>query len=128
MAALPFVLAGPFVRRVEERSCSFFVALSQAARVRAAIWEDSQTLQTSRGAQPKGSGESDALQIGKNLFVALVQIDLAQAGQALTPGKLYAYDIAFTGSVNTDLAQEGLLRNEKADNRLKGVDPGAPLH
>jgi hypothetical protein len=35
---LPLVLAGPIVRRVEPRLCSFWVALRQPATVTADVW------------------------------------------------------------------------------------------
>lgn len=54
---LPKVLAGPIVRRVEQRSCSFWVALSQEATVTALLWKGERNAPVSSADTPAGSGE-----------------------------------------------------------------------
>src|SRR4029079_15957654 len=94
MADLPKVLAGPIVRRVELRGCSFWIALSQAAKVTARVWKDTRTAPVSDADTPVGSGEAQTRAIGTALHVALVTVDLTGT-QPLEAGALYSYDIRF---------------------------------
>jgi hypothetical protein len=125
---LPKVLAGPIVRRVEPRSCSFWVALSQEATVRASIWKGERNAPVSSADTPAGTGELKTRRIAAKLHVAVVTVDLT-GSQPLESGALYAYDMvfAFTGGPTSDLQGESLLEDELAGARLAGVDAAAPL-
>jgi hypothetical protein len=85
---LPNVLAGPIVRRVEQRSCSFWVALSREATVKALIWKGERTTTPDPGVDaPAGTGELKTRRIGANLHVAVVTVDLTGVA-LLEPGAL----------------------------------------
>jgi hypothetical protein len=127
---LPKVLAGPIVRRIEQRSCSFWVALSEEATVKALIWkgERSDTPNPSVDA-PAGTGELKTRRIGTNLHVAVVTVDLTGVAP-LEPGALYSYTLsfAFTSGATSDLKGEQLLVDQAPAAQIPGVDPAAPLH
>jgi hypothetical protein len=129
VAPLPRVLAGPIVRRVEPRSCSFWVALSQEATVKALIWKGERNAPVSSADTPFGTGELKTRRIAPKLHVAVVTVDLT-GGQPLEAGALYSYNLtfAFTGGPSSDLQNEKLLEDELAGSRLAGVDASAPLH
>jgi hypothetical protein len=129
MADLPKVLAGPIVRRVELRSCSFWVALSQAAKVTARVWKGPRTAPVSGADAPVGTGEAQTRAIGTALHVALVTVDLTGT-QPLEAGAVYSYDVkfAFTAGGTSDLQGERLLQDETAGTRIASVDPAAPFH
>jgi hypothetical protein len=57
IASLPRVLAGPIVRRVELRSCSFWIALSREATVKALIWKGERNTTPASADTPFGTGE-----------------------------------------------------------------------
>lgn len=122
------MLAGPVVRRVEARSCSFWVALSQQATVTALIWKGT------HNAKPDDAALAQAQlatrRICARLHVAVVTIDLSSGTGSLDPGERYSYDLRFDfgGGTTSDLVGERLLADETADNRLPGVDASAPLH
>ncbi|MEU1818819.1 hypothetical protein ABZ543_27060 [Streptomyces roseifaciens] len=137
MAALPLILAGPIVRRVEARSVSVWVALSDAVPVTLRIWADSQEAATTggqvrTGRQPLATGQPvTPRRFGQKLHVAIVTVELAQPLPPLLPGSLVSYDLKFGGSAgDTWLREQGLLRDETATStgRLPGVDAAAPLH
>ncbi len=126
---MPKVLAGPIVRRVEFRSCSFWVALSAEATVKALIWKGERSTTPSSADTPVGTGELKTRRIAANLHVAVVTVDLT-GGAPLQAGALYSYTLtfAFTGGGTSDLQGEKLLEDELAGARLAGVDAAAPLH
>lgn len=108
---LPFVLAGPILRRVEPRAVAVWVALSQPATVTLSVWEG---LRKS-GTTVKAISVSPAtatLRIGTQLHVALVVLRRPAPAVALQPGVNYAYDLSFdlgAGQPQRSLASEGLL-------------------
>jgi hypothetical protein len=118
------------VRRVEQRSCSFWVALSQEATVKALVWKGERNAPVSSADTPAGTGELKTRRIAASLHVAVVTVDLTGVAP-LDPGALYSYNLtfAFTGGATSDLQGEKLLQDEPAGGaRLAGVDPAAPLH
>lgn len=134
MPPLPLLLAGPLVRRVETRGCSFFFALSKQARIKVALWTGTQVssggLSVTSGNFPVASAEQDTKPLGEALHVAVVTVALKE-GEAppLVPGALYSYNAQFTGAFGTtDLRDQGLLRDEQPAPRLSNVDATAPLH
>ncbi len=98
-AALPLILAGPIVRRVEPRSCSVWVALRDASgEVRLTVWRGLQTAgavagQVASGNAPVGTAVVATRQFARKLHVALVTISLAPPQPPLEPGTIYAYDL-----------------------------------
>ena len=125
--ALPRVIAGPVVRRVESTSCSFWVVLREAATVTAKIWKGHQTAPVADSVPLVAAGELATRAIGANLHVAVVTVDTS--GAPLAAGELYSYDLQFkVGSTTTTLKDEKLLEDEGPTSRIADVDPMAPLH
>lgn len=80
---LPFVLAGPILRRVTNESVAVWVATHGAADVK---------LTVSSGQSEEGSsGWESPLSVGSNLHVTVVET----SGLSLSPGTTYEYDLAF---------------------------------
>ena len=115
MATLPPVLAGPIVRRVEPRACSFWIALPDAAdSVTATIWRGIQSAGPAGGSVNSGdpavaSATVKTRRFGKHLHVALITVKIDSPAPSLTPGTIYSYDIQ-VGSQG--LQQLRLLANE----------------
>jgi len=115
MATLPPVLAGPIVRRVESRACSFWIALRDASdSVTATIWRGIQSAGPAGGSVNSGdptvaSASVKTRRFGKQLHVALITVKIDSPAPSLTPGTIYSYDIQ-VGSQG--LLQLGLLANE----------------
>ena len=130
---LPLVLAGPIVRRVEPRVCSFWVALRQPATVTADVWpgiQQSGGVGTVPSSAPKvATGSAPTVPFGANLHVAVVT---ARATASFQPGAIFSYDLSFTSDNPalgpTNLNEQGLLDDELASPRLPNVDPEAPRH
>lgn len=130
---LPLVLAGPIVRRVEPRLCSFWVALRQPATVTADVWPGIQQaggVGTVPSSAPKvATGSAPTVPFGANLHVAVVT---ARAPASFQPGAIFSYDLSFASDdpalAPTNLDQQGLLDDELSSPRLGNVDPAAPLH
>jgi len=110
------------------------VALREPAQVNAHLWSGPQTAgaapnQATPGGPPLASGQAATRRFGEHLHVAVVTVKLEGGPAPLTPGTLYAYNLAFSGTFGSaDLKSEGLLRNETAGSRLAGVSADAPLH
>ena len=113
------VLAGPIVRRVEPRLCSFWIALRDPAdAVTATIWRGIQSAGPIGGSinatDPKvASATVKTRRFGKQLHVALVTITIPSPAPPLTPGTIYAYDIQVGAQ---GLKQLGLLSNETTES------------
>ena len=123
--ALPLVLAGPLLRRVDTESVSVWMALSSAADVTVTVFQGSQT---STGAGTASgpvvaTGTAHTRTFGSQLHVALVR---AAATTALAPGSIYSYDVVVGGRGLKDL---GLLRDATSDSSGQpNVDVHAPRH
>jgi hypothetical protein len=117
--ALPLVLAGPILRRVEPNLVTVWLALQQASNVRLALWED----------QIKASDAQDSnlwfrspdpvksLRVGDSLHVIVVALRLP-AGKTLVPERVYSYDIEITPqnqSAKQNLQSLGLLQDDPAN-------------
>jgi hypothetical protein len=136
--ALPLLLAGPIVRRVEANLVAVWVALSEPATVRLSIWEGAHDAHaTEPGAvtgniSPLHSEETPTLRIAARFHAALPTIDLGAeadeeaaeeeegdeeevigAATSLRPGQIYSYDIVITpaGGSPTGLRAQGLLND-----------------
>jgi len=124
MAPLPQVLAGPIVRRVEPRLCSFWIALSHPASVQASIWRGIQVAGQTPGTVASGDSEvagaiTTTLAAGRALHVALVTIKLDPAEPPLDPGQIYSYDL----QVVTPSDRKGLRQLNMLQNELPATDP-----
>jgi hypothetical protein len=115
--ALPFVLAGPILRRVEPNLVSVWIALSRPASVTITLWEG----RIKTGA-PEHFLRSDpatrTLRISDRLHVttALLRIPDGSA-KLLKAGVVYSYDLAIAeASMTHTLASLGLLRSAPSAN------------
>jgi hypothetical protein len=116
--ALPLVLAGPIVRRVEPTLASVWVALRDPATVTLKLWE---------GRVTAGSGNvlhtadppARTLRIGQQLHIALAVLKiLPTSPRLLEPGKIYSYDLEIRTATETHtLKSLGLLATGLATAR-----------
>jgi hypothetical protein len=122
LVSLPFVLAGPILRRVEPKLVSVWIALSRPANVTITLWE-----QRSKG----GAGEffrsnppTTTLHIGDNLHVAVALLRIpADSQKVLKPSVIYSYDLTIVEGAKTHtLASLGLLKDIPTAN---GGPPGS---
>ncbi len=143
--AIPLLLAGPIVRRIEPRSVTVWVALSQPGVVRIDLWQGRQK-STGPGAVASGdapikTGEVETVKLGERLHVALASTarDRAAAitffpiAPPLQPGAVYSYDITLTsGGTTIGLREMGLLEDDPpaATNtrHIEHVSEDAPRH
>jgi hypothetical protein len=132
--ALPLVLAGPILRRVEPRLCTVWIALRESARVQVTVWPGAQFATANPGFVASGDApiavdSRQTRRFGENLHVAVVPVPVLDAGPALLPGHAYSYDVQIAGAAgNSNLRDAGLLKDETSDARIPGVDDIAPLH
>jgi hypothetical protein len=134
--ALPLILAGPIVRRVEPRLAVLWLATSRSCDVTATIWPDLQTI----GAQPgtidgpanpwASSDPTPTRPIGGKLHVVVVVVEVPPEHAPLLPGSVYSYNIKLESPplLVTDLGRERLLVDETVTDRIPDVDPAAPLN
>ncbi len=110
--ALPLVLAGPILRRVESNLVSVWIALSRPANVTITVWEGR--------IKPGAAGEffrsnppTPTLRIADNLHVTVALARIPAGSQkAFKPGVIYSYDLTIVAGANTHtLASLGLLKN-----------------
>lgn len=116
--ALPVLLAGPIVRRVEPTLASVWIALSEPATVTLKLWE---------GRVTAGSGNvlltadppAQTLRAGKQLHIALAVVKiLPTSPRLLVPGKIYSYDLEIkTASETHTLKSLGLLTTGMVMNK-----------
>jgi len=122
---LPLVLAGPIVRKVDAKSATIWIALSEPALVSLRVWAGDQT-STGTGTVQSGTGPiaedigTGTRQWGEHLFTATVTAEVVGQG-ALAAGSVFAYDVTVNGDGLRDL---GLLQDESGagDN----IDAAAP--
>lgn len=123
--SLPFLLAGPILRRVEPGFVSVWVALSRACQVSVTVFPGPQTSTgpgTAAGVAV-ANGTAQTRPFGAHLHVALVT---AKATTALAPGSLYSYDLVCDGK---GLKELGLLKDVSSDaDRPADVSASAPKH
>ncbi|GAA2511332.1 hypothetical protein [Winogradskya humida] len=123
---LPFVLAGPIVRRVDASSATFWIALSEPATVQAVIWLGADQDSTGPGTVASNSAtvaRSDtvpARKWGEHLYTATVTAR-TDGGAGMNPGALFSYDLLVNGSGLRDL---GLLADDSGEGG--GIHAGAP--
>jgi hypothetical protein len=123
--ALPVVLAGPLLRRVDTEFVDVWMAISSAAEVTVTVFQGSQTSTGAGTADGPvvATGTARTRAFGSQLHVALVR---AAATTVLAPGSIYSYDVVVGGRGLKDL---GLLRDATDDgSRQPNVDVHAPKH
>jgi hypothetical protein len=118
--ALPLILAGPILRRVEPNLVAVQVALSQACTIRLSLWEN----------QIKATDATDAsvwfrtpapgvksVRIGDQLHLCVATLRLSEA-KKLVPERLYSYDLELTAQGTTTkqtFKTLGLLADDPAN-------------
>ena len=118
------MLAGPILRRVTPRSVSVWVALRDSKDVLLRVWEgersDSSGNKLFTADEPLLQSEQiKARRIGDHLHLAVVTVEVKAGQPSLTPGRIYAYNVAFLNGAAEDLKsqkllQEGPLQADKA--------------
>jgi hypothetical protein len=122
LVLLPFVLAGPILRRVEPKLVSVWIALSRPASVTITLWE---------GRTKGGAGElfrsnppTQTLRIADHLHVVVALARISPDSQTiLKPNVIYSYDLTIVDGPNTHtLRSLGLLKSTPTAN---GGPPGS---
>lgn len=98
---LPFILAGPIVRRVTKDRVAVWIALRVSASVRVQV-VDSTTPSSVRTSAP-----ATTARIGKNLHLGL--FDLDTSGSPLSEDVVYYYNLMFSDGMTGDLSSAGNL-------------------
>ncbi len=111
--SLPFLLAGPILRRVEPRLVSVWLALKEPATVKLSLWEGG-NIKTGEK-EPMASGPDPAaatIRIGERLHLLVVSLELSE-GKKLQPDKTYSYDLTIQSASGTQtLKSLGLLKTD----------------
>ena len=119
LEALPMLLAGPILRRTESTSVTVWVALKQPCQIDLSVLETQNDGEELGRCVFRGNGETVAL--GKNLHIAAVTArkwssePMAAAG--LESGRIYAYDLAFSGDRDYSL-DEALSRPSQSPDSI----------
>ncbi|MCA8880537.1 MAG: hypothetical protein KDA73_11400 [Rhodobacteraceae bacterium] len=126
--AIPLVLAGPILRRVEPALLSVWIALREAASLELLVWEGRAS--SGRSDPLLASAATGTLRLGAGLHLAEVTIQIpATAGKLLQPDTLYSYDLKITTADQNvhDLASLGMLQAglvEEVERVPLGFEPG----
>jgi hypothetical protein len=91
--ALPLLLAGPILRRVDPTLACVWLALRDRCDVRMKVWEG----MAEAGTQSPPFGQSEptpTLRVGKQLHLVVVAVEFpAASGKSFLPDNLYSYDL-----------------------------------
>jgi hypothetical protein len=125
--ALPFVLAGPILRRVEPNLVSVWLALSRAASVTLTLWQG-RTKFSAADHLIRSDPATNTLRFGQRLHIAQALLRIPkESDKTLKPGVVYSYDVEITetvGGAKHTLASLGLLKSAPTKNG----DPAALEH
>jgi hypothetical protein len=146
---LPFILAGPILRRVEPRLVAVWMALSEPRALQLNVFQDRQQTGTGKFlflGDPLVTGAANTARFGARLHVGVVVAEIGEPPkQALKPGLNYSYNVLFapfagnpddaqgakldpaTLTPTDDLKKRGLLLNDPVDGRphkALGYDEG----
>lgn len=118
--ALPLVLAGPILRRVEPNLVAVWVALNKACTCKLALWEN-QIAATDASDSNVWFRSPDpgtkSVRVGDNLHLAVITVRLPEA-KKLQPERLYSYDVELVvqgQSAKQNLKSLGLLTHDPAN-------------
>jgi hypothetical protein len=123
---LPFLLAGPQLRRVTPTEVTVWMLFSAACDADLFVYKG---IEEDHGNAPSfthsaqsilvGSAHASTFPMGAKLHVAIIHLVL-NAANALVPGTLYSYDVRISGAVSAvDLKGLGLL----SDAPAQGIVP-----
>ena len=114
---LPFVLAGPTLRRVEPNLVSVWIAVSRPATVTITLWEG--RVKTG-AANPhlRSDPATPTVRFGDRLHVTTAVLRTPDASEKLLkPGVVYSYDLTvLDGSTTHTLGSLGLLKSLPTTN------------
>ena len=106
--ALPLILAGPILRRVDPTLAAVWVALSSAAEVRLKVWEGQFTARKADEPATAGSPfvQSDStptVRLGEGLHLTCVTAKIPpESGKSFRPDTTYCYNLEIkVGSPST---------------------------
>ena len=122
--ALPLMLAGPILRRVEPTLVSVWVALSEPATVRITLWEGRVTAGSANpwiASDPPGT---PTLRVGAKLHVAVATVKIPLTSPRLLQSeRIYSYDVAIDAAgARQTLKSLGLLNTGAPDGkRVRGA-------
>lgn len=104
---LPYVLAGPILRKVTPKSVTVWLVTRIGASVKLKVMNAQDETQNLM------EGERKTVAIGKNLHIVAVTAKLLSGKADLTEGNIYLYDIDFSfdtnESLNLNLATNGII-------------------
>ncbi len=105
------ILCGPIVRRLEPSRLAVWLALKRSAKVELSVWKDILDHKDIDGAPLLAKTERETVQIGKNLHLVVVNLQLKEEN-LLQWGGLYSYNLRFRFGDNTvkDLKDLELLK------------------
>ena len=130
VAALPLVLCGPMLRRVEARAVSVFVALKAPAQVELEIYDDT-TPSTTGAPIHRASEPEPTVPLGRHLHVAVATLRIPATAPALAAGQIYGYDVVLRDAPapgdRTRLADTDLLAGSHPLGFAPGRLPGFTL-
>lgn len=116
--ALPLLLAGPIVRRVEPSLVSVWVALSESATVALKVWEGRISAQDAGTPLVTSEAGVSTLRMGDKLHIALAVIKIPPTSPQLQPKRIYSYDLEIkVGSTTHTLNSLGLLTSGTFEGR-----------
>jgi hypothetical protein len=123
--ALPLLLAGPILRRVEPTLVCVWVALSESATLKLTLWEGRVNAGSANAHVESAPEHQDLRRIGEHLFVGVVRLKLdAASPKKLQPGRSYSYDLTITPSGSAKLGSKPSSK-PSASTRLPSRTPVA---
>jgi hypothetical protein len=134
--ALPLILAGPILRRVEPTTVAVWMAVSRPSMIEVDVYHGIVDAHAPVGslaavqAPVVAAGSGRTRRVGERLHAAVVVADAAVSAQALLAGQLYSYNVTITpeGGAAADLNSERLLINAADDEESKRVVEDARFH
>src|SRR5690349_11308000 len=120
MAALPQILAGPILRRVEPRLVTIWMAFSEPQHIELHLWSEIiKTQKTSTVYEPEippdYTATTDTQRIGTHFHIAFITLNIEAPKLPLVRDQVYCYNVRFTdtnSSTLRGLKSEGLFADQ----------------
>ncbi|WP_333366374.1 PhoD-like phosphatase [Microcoleus sp. AT3-D2] len=119
---MPLILAGPILRRTESRAVTVWLALKAPRQVELKVYSTEGGTGEIVGI-PLLQGANSTVHLGKYLHVVAVTATPIDSS-VLTSGQIYAYDIKFTGSSESNVG--GAVPENETENLISCLWPAAP--
>jgi hypothetical protein len=100
--ALPLILAGPILRRVEPTTVAVWMAVSRPGLIEVGVYHGIVDAHAPVGslaavqAQVVAAGRGRTRRVDERLHLAVVVAETAVSAQVLLPGQLYSYNVTIT--------------------------------